>query len=157
MYASGSKAVSAAAPLARGRAYRATNQSLPSGSWTKIQIDTIEYDPLEDFDTDNYKYVCSVAGYYCILAGGSFEALGVNETVAAFKLQKNSTRLQQSEVLYNNIGASVVAPCMLVGCFTHLDIDDEVTFYGTQATGGSKNVIGGVGRTFLSIECTKED
>ena len=52
-------------------AYLSSNQSISTGTWTKIQYDTKEFDSDSDYDnTTNYRYTPSVAGYYQVNAGG---------------------------------------------------------------------------------------
>lgn len=45
-------------------AYQSTNQSIPNATWTKITIDTKEYDTASCFNTSLYRFTPTIAGYY---------------------------------------------------------------------------------------------
>jgi hypothetical protein len=83
-------AVSGTLPLANGgtattgapafSATRSSNQSVSSGTWTKIQLNVEEFDTANCFDsTTNYRFTPTVAGYY--------------ETNARFGIALTDTRL----------------------------------------------------------------
>ena len=60
-------------------AYRATNQSISSATWTKLAADTEEFDTNSNYDpTTNYRFTPTVAGYYQVST-----AVGFNSGVAA--------------------------------------------------------------------------
>jgi len=51
-------------------AYRNTSQSISNNTWTKIQINTEEYDTGSCFDpSTNYRFTPNVAGYYLFTFG----------------------------------------------------------------------------------------
>ena len=61
-------------------ATRSSNQSVSSGTWTKIQLNVEEFDTANCFDsTTNYRFTPTVAGYY--------------ETNARFGIATTDTRL----------------------------------------------------------------
>jgi len=45
-------------------AYGNADQSITTTTWTKIQLNDKDWDTTSDFDTTNYRYTPSVAGYY---------------------------------------------------------------------------------------------
>lgn len=48
------------------QAWLSANQTLSTSAWQKVNFDTTEFDTTSDFDTVNYRYIPSVAGYYQI-------------------------------------------------------------------------------------------
>ena len=54
-------------------AYPSSAQSISGGTWTKIQYNTEEFDTNSNYDTSNYRFTPTVAGYYQVSAamGGS--------------------------------------------------------------------------------------
>jgi len=50
-------------------AYKSTNQTPTTNTWTKIQLNTEEFDTNSNFDsTTNYRFTPTVAGYYEVSA-----------------------------------------------------------------------------------------
>ena len=52
-------------------ALKATNsasQTVPGATTTRLNIDSVTYDPLEGFDTTNHWYTIPVTGYYIVVA-----------------------------------------------------------------------------------------
>ena len=68
-----------------------TGVSVTSGSFTKIVLDTEEYDTNSNFDTSNYRFTPTVAGYYQINAGVTMAA---PDTGCAAYLYKNGSGYQ---------------------------------------------------------------
>lgn len=71
-------------------AYLGTNQTLSSSTWTKLQINTEEFDTNSNYDpTTNYRFTPTVAGYYQFSAG-VFAGNG-NNTALEAALYKNGS------------------------------------------------------------------
>lgn len=68
-----------------------TGVSVTSASFTKIVLDTEEYDTNSNFDTSNYRFTPTVAGYYQINAGVTMAA---PDTGCAAYLYKNGSGYQ---------------------------------------------------------------
>lgn len=49
-----------------GRAYRAGAFTLTANQWTKIPLDTVSFDPGNNFDIANSRYICPSAGLYTV-------------------------------------------------------------------------------------------
>jgi hypothetical protein len=66
-------------------AYRTGNQTLTSNTWTKIQLNTEEFDTNSNFDsTTNYRFTPTVAGYYQVNAILDLGGTGVTFTISSF-------------------------------------------------------------------------
>lgn len=71
-------------------AYLGTNQTLTSATWTKLQINTEEFDTASNYDsTTNYRFTPSVAGYYQFNCGVS--ALNSSNTAVEASFYKNGS------------------------------------------------------------------
>lgn len=51
------------------RANTTSNQSIPSGTWTKVVCDTKEWDTNTNYSTANARFTPTVAGYYQLTGG----------------------------------------------------------------------------------------
>ena len=48
------------------RAYMSSDTTISDATYTKVPLDTVLFDTTNDFDTTNYRFTPSVAGYYHI-------------------------------------------------------------------------------------------
>ena len=69
------------------RAYMSTTLNISDGVYTKVPIDTIDFDTTGDFDTANNRFTPSVAGYY---------------QVTYITRYKGGTQLDIVNILYKN-------------------------------------------------------
>lgn len=82
-------------------AYKTSNQSFSSNTWTKVTLPFEDYDTNNNFDsTTNYRFTPTVAGYYQINCNGYFTSGGSDNYL---QLYKNGT----SFGYYININASI--------------------------------------------------
>ena len=66
------------------RAYQSAAQTITANTWTKITYNTETFDLTSNFDTTNYRFQPSVAGYYMI--GGGFY---ITSAIRAIRIYKN--------------------------------------------------------------------
>lgn len=68
---------------AKARAERATTaQTITSGSWQKVQLNSEVYDIGGDYDpATNYRFVAPVSGYYMITGGVRMDDIGADKTM----------------------------------------------------------------------------
>jgi len=130
----------------RARAYRNGNQSIASGSWTKINLNAEDFDTLNEFDTTNHKFVASQAGYYLVTGN-----LGWNPTVADHimyvGIYKNGSL--EAAVSYQSSCANT-----LYGALTaliHLAANDYLELWGYHEYGTATNVLGERIITYLCV------
>ena len=74
-------------------AYLSANQTgISNSTWTKIQLNTEEFDTNSCFDSStNYRFTPTVAGYYQIDSSLSFNASVVNPTFTRVGIYKNGS------------------------------------------------------------------
>lgn len=58
-----------------------TNQSIPHATSTKLQFDTEVFDTAGNYDTSNYRFTPSVAGYYLLNASAFFNTTNSGGTL----------------------------------------------------------------------------
>ena len=109
-------------------AYASSNQSISSGVFTKVQIDT------EVFDTNNnfasYRFTPTVAGYYQINGAVQFASAGVNNLASIYKNGSEIYRGTQGSIFQN----------IATGLVSMNGSTDYIEFYGFQNSGGNSNV-----------------
>jgi hypothetical protein len=82
----------------RVRAYLSTDQlSLVSGAWTKVLIDTEDYDTGGNFDTGNNKFVTPVVGAYLIIGMVRFKDMVADRRYVA-GIYVNGSLVAQDDV-----------------------------------------------------------
>ena len=110
------------------------NQSIGTGSWTKVTIDS------EDLDTDgkftSNKFTPTVAGWYLITVFCRFDS-GNDMTNAQVAIYKNGSKINK------HTEGSIEVQSKLLSQLVYLDSDDYVEMYVKQDTGGSININGG--------------
>lgn len=107
--------------------YLGTNQSLTAATFTKLQINTEEFDTNSNYDTSTYRFTPTVAGYYQVSGGYSLTAQGV-PFVAVYK---NGARWKDGAYTFNS-NAFVIS----MSCLVYLNgSTDYVELYGrTEAS-----------------------
>ena len=91
-------------------AYMSANQSLSATTFTKMQINTEEFDTANCFDTSLYRFTPNVAGYYQI--NGNLETVGaVGSLVSIYKngsLAKRGANITVGAYTYGSHVASLI-------------------------------------------------
>jgi hypothetical protein len=79
-----------------------SNQTLAAGAYTKVKIDTENWDTNSNFDTSTYRFTPTVAGYYSI-SGGVFINYGsTSPHNCAVLIYKNGAAYRQNYYLNNS-------------------------------------------------------
>lgn len=131
----------------KSRAYRSTNQSVNSGSLTKVQLDTESFDVGSDFDNaTNYRFTAPVTGYYAICAQASL-ASPVDQTLLQLDLLKNASDFLRDTAVASGTNTIVAK----VSDIALLTASDYLELNVTHTSGSAKNISGGTGMTFLSV------
>ncbi len=109
-------------------AYQSSSQTLSNSTWTKIQLQTEEFDTNNCFDsTTNYRFTPTVAGYYQLQ--GTF-AVNVAVTQIQIGVYKNGSLFKQGGNVATNAGQ------LNVSCLVYLNgSTDYVELYGWVTTG----------------------
>jgi len=110
------------------QAWLSANQALSINAWNKVTFDTTEFDTTNDFDTVNYRYIPSVAGYYQInMAIG--RSVSTGSYLAA--LYKNGSEYTRGD--YTNADSFGVTASMLVYLNGTTDYIEAYVYSGATA------------------------
>ena len=141
--ATGGVVVGAAAAPAF-RAYQGTNQSISDNTNTKITLNTEVFDTNSNYDTSNYRFTPTVAGYYFISGTVYFNGANQYVTVRIYKNGSIDSIGPQSGNGAYSYGSTATALIYLNGS------TDYVELYGYQNSGIAKNTEAGAVQTYLS-------
>ena len=120
-------------------AYRSANQSINNGTFTKVQVDTEEFDTASNYDNStNYRFTPTVSGYYQINAEVKMAASSATLLVSIYKNGAEAKRGNQSGLAASSGQAASVS------CLIYLNgSTDYIELYVLQSSGGALNVEGG--------------
>lgn len=130
------------------RVWLSANQSMPSTAWTKVEVDTVEFDTTGDWDAGNLRYVASEAGYYIACLGlyyvnipNAKEVQGIVKITGAYHSP------------YSRLSSGAVADYLItLNDIIHLDVNDWVEIWGFHTSGANRDVKGaGIYRTWMSL------
>ena len=117
-------------------AYANADLTISDATFTKVPINTVRYDTTSDFDTTNYRFNPSVAGYYQINGDIRFSG-GTNITAAIFVFYKNGSQFEGPNLVS---GISTSSNLTLNGStMVYLNgTTDYIEMYGwTDVSGGT--------------------
>ena len=111
-----------------------SNLSLSAGTFTKIKIDTENWDTNSNFDTSNYRFTPTVAGYYQINGGAFINYGSTAPNNSAILIYKNGTAYRQNYLLSN---AGNLYGVLTVGSLIYFNgSTDYVELYAFQNSSG---------------------
>lgn len=146
--------------LSRGyveRSYRMrarnTSSTVAATTPTKIHLDTIDYDPNNNFDNvTNFRYTAPVTGYYLVTVEVVFYSVGSGANFGAF-LYKNGAAIDAG----GTSSGAISSPTVTIASIYALTAGDYLEVFadsstGTAATfGNSTNAYSSLAVHFLSI------
>lgn len=128
-------------------AYQSSTQTLANTTWTKIQLQTEEFDTASAFDSaTNYRFTPQVAGYYQV-SGAVTTTFLTNNKPVMIKIYKNGSGAKIGSAVGSTslayASASVSALIYLNGS------TDYVELFGYQDTGGSQTLDANASSTYF--------
>lgn len=127
----------------KARAKRSGNQTIGSGSWTKVQLDTETFDVGGDFDNDtNYRFTAPVTGYYQVNTLVTWSGLAGSDFYV--KIYKNGTGIITASIH----GVTSNATSRAISDLVYLEATNYVELYVYQNSGGNKTI---TGDTYMSV------
>lgn len=131
------------------RAYLGASQNITSGVYTKVAFNVENFDATSVYDTTNYRFTPTVAGYYNIIHTIRFDITSGATTAVVGNIYKNGTRysinfidrtgqadstITSSDILYLNGTTDYVEIYgLIIGTspfFEHLNSDNTCFFSG---------------------------
>ena len=117
--------------------YRNATQSIPTGSATKVQLETEDYDTDGEFDSaTNYRFEPDATGYYHIDVGIFIDALAANK-VLQVKIYKNGAIWKRG---HNMNGNAVNSTVVNMSCDMYLLDTDYVELWVEHNHGANRDV-----------------
>jgi hypothetical protein len=121
--------------IARARAKRSTNQTIGTGSWTKVQLNSKTFDVGSNFDNaTNYRFTAPITGYYQVNASTQW----VDPAGSDFytKIYKNGSGI--ATAASHNITANIITQSL--SDVVQLNAAEYVELYVYQGSGGNKSI-----------------
>lgn len=126
--------------LSRVSAYMSSDQSIPNYTYTKLQIDTKDFDDNNEFDAINHRWTCKATGYYFVKIGT--KVLNLPDAkwgdVALYINGVLNRRCQN--LVFCAMTGGVVFP--VASALLKINKDDYLEVYGRQNSGVNKNFEG---------------
>lgn len=131
-------------------AYSGSAQSISTGTWTKLQCNTEEFDTNSNYDKDtNYRFLPTVAGYYQV--NGSFNPQVLSSLIIC-AIYKNGTRFKDFEALGSSSGGGSAVGSALI---YFNGSTDYIEFYGYQGSAGSGSLTTNVNGTYFQASMVR--
>lgn len=112
-------------------AYLTADQSIPSATFTKVQLNAEEFDTHNCFDTANYRFTPNVAGYYRISWIVRVTVLSAGLTIFLGSLYKNGTEFKRVQQTMTSGGASLLEGTAAGSCLVYMNgTTDYLELYG---------------------------
>ena len=117
-------------------AYMLASQSIPNNVYTKMQMNTELFDTNSNYDTTNYRFTPTVAGYYQVT--GSWLTNGTVTTgQVVSSIYKNGVVAKSSATTALGTGMALTA----VGLIYMNGTTDYLEFFGRQGSGSAYSTI----------------
>jgi hypothetical protein len=122
-------------------AYRSTNQTANTATWTKVQANTEEFDTNSNYDNaTNHRFTPTVAGYYQV--NGEVKMTGA-AAILITAIYKNGSEFKRGTQSGNAASSGQAAAVSALVYFN--GSSDYVELYAYQDSGGTLSVEGGGG------------
>ena len=129
----------------RFQVYRGVVQAIPNGVNTGINFDTVQYDPLDEYDEAIlYQFTPLQAGYYLLKAGLTFGVLPIGSIYGIILFV--DAGIVHRDFRESFIGTLGIADISRLYYLTPANV---VSISAFQASGVGQNVWAGLNRTFL--------
>ena len=128
-------------------AYLSSNQSYSANTWTKVTVDTEDFDTTSDYDNStNYRFQPSVAGYYQI--NGKIGAEGSSGTITRvlIGLFKNGSEFKLGSDIWD---ASIANTASTLNTLVYLNGSTDYVELYTYSAGGTPLARGYFSHTYF--------
>lgn len=130
-------------------AYLENNQSVNSGSTTKILCNIETYDIGGEYDNvTNYRFVAAAAGYYLIIGTICVSALAANKYASCI-IQKDGVGIVEANEI---VGGTASDTRVQAATIAYLAATNYIELYCYHTHGSARNVAGGIGNTNLRVQ-----
>lgn len=126
--------------------YLSAGQTIPSGTWTKVNFSTESYDVNNEFDTSTYKFTAAEGGYYSITAQVTFSE--PIERVGTM-VKKNGSEI--ISIYSHNYGSGGGLRGIVATKDVKLVSGDYIEVFVVQNSGVAQTCQNSAARTFFTI------
>ena len=128
------------------RAYMGAYQVLANNTNTKLTMNTETFDSNSFFDTSNYRFTPTIAGYYFINANTQFSNATANYVFGIHIYKNGSNALRGTKW---NDGSNSELNTQISGILGFNGSSDYAEVYGYQNSGGNITVYNGTNTTYF--------
>jgi hypothetical protein len=134
----------------KARAYLSTNQSINSGTATKVLFDAVTFDTNSNFDgVTNHRFTPTVAGKYLVSSSALLDTIATVETLGLIIYKTGSAYSQNLAGFTPGFAASF--PCQINDTVDMNGSTDYLEIYAYQTSGVAKNINAGTGQTWVTF------
>jgi hypothetical protein len=133
----------------RCAAYRGTTvQSVATGTWTKIEYNTEEFDGLGEFDnTTNYRFIANTTGYYQVNLCATLDNLGIDDSIIA-EIRINGSAKARARVW---LSKDAQDPSASVSKLVYLNATGYVEGWVYHDYGANRDLLATSSQNFLTV------
>jgi hypothetical protein len=128
-------------------AYLGATQTVSNGVATKLSINTEIFDSTNAFDTTNFRFQPTVAGYYVVVGRGQ-GAAATSGTIMNVHIYKNGALLQTGQPYIPPSGSSSMT-ATISGVVYLNGTTDYIELWGTNSGSGTNTFSAGAGVTYF--------
>lgn len=127
-------------------AYQSSSQTIPVTTFTKVSLQTEEFDSGSVFDNTLFRFVAPATDQYPIMAAVAVSGTGDTNRIFA-TLYKNGVEYKRGARVHASTTDTVASTVAVVANLTQ---NDYVELYIWQNSGGSKSTINDASQTYMS-------
>jgi len=120
----------------RARVHLSNEQTIPNNTFTKVELDTEDYDGLGEFNTTTHRFTAQQAGYYQVNVSVMFNTTNTNTYYHAI-LYKNGTSYAWST---SNAATTFDRLTLSISDVVYLAANDFLEVYVYQQSGGDETI-----------------
>jgi hypothetical protein len=127
--------------------YLSANQSITSGTITKVEFDSENYDSQNEFDsTTNYRFTATKAGKYLITLSIDFDVAAAGDNLFVYGRVNGSDVMQFDKFDTPSNGFQSITMSKVV----NLSANDYIEAFGRNVT-NDDSILSGIDKTYLTI------
>lgn len=130
------------------RATDASTQTIGSGSWTTLALDTEDYDVGSDYNTGTYTYTAPTNGYYHISGHVGIQSLNVDDLIYCRAYKNGTTAIMQDQ---DNISANTTSGETGISGTVYLAATDTVVLQAYHNYGSDRTTFNESHITWFSV------
>ena len=128
------------AKQSRAAAHLAVSQNILTNTWTKILLDTEDYDTQNEFDeVTNHRFTAKKAGYYFVVGQARYVTVNLPQTACYADVRKNGGESITMTFEYSGNGVEMGAICIHI---FQIAVNDYLELWTWQNSGATQQARG---------------